>query len=62
MSTEHQITRKAADGILTFAELAQFVREAGNAAEPSPESFTLTARVGFGGGIKSITVKIPGGE
>jgi hypothetical protein len=67
MSSEHQITRKAADGTLTIADLREFLDEFDKAAAGSgPPSFTGAvkpkARVGFSGGIKSITVTIPGGS
>ena len=59
MSMEHEITKKAAGGTLTFAELHQFLGEVGKATPPSSEGIRLTARVAFSGGIKSITAKIP---
>ena len=59
MSMEHEITKKAADGHLTIAELHRFLGEVGQASPPSSEGISLTARIGFGGGIKSITAKIP---
>jgi hypothetical protein len=66
MGAEHQITRKAADGTLSIAELRQFLDEFDKSAVPSsaPEMNGLRpkARVSFGGGLKSITVTIPGGE
>lgn len=64
MSTEHVITKRASDGTLTIAELRQFLDEFDKAAVPSaaPElnGTKVKARVSFGGGIKSISVTIPG--
>jgi glycine betaine/choline ABC-type transport system substrate-binding protein len=73
MSTEHQITKRAADGTLTIAELREFIDEfekAADAAFASPADGTAAipdwwglkpkARIAFGGGIKSISVTIPG--
>lgn len=65
MSTEHQITKHAADGTLTVAELRQFLDEFDRAAV-TPEypvngyGLKMEARTGFSGGIKWIRVKIPG--
>jgi hypothetical protein len=59
VSTEHQITRRAADGPLTVADLREFLatieQTAGN------NNAVPKARIAFGGGIKSISVTIPGG-
>jgi hypothetical protein len=67
MSTEHQITRKAADGTLTIAELREFLAEFDKTATDAERpalgngyAIRPKARVGFSGGIKSITVTIPG--
>jgi hypothetical protein len=67
MGTEHQITRKAADGTLTIPELREFLAEFDKAAGPGAPGVTVNAdgirpkaRVGFSGGIKSISVTIPG--
>lgn len=65
MSTEHTITKKAADGTLTIAELRQFLDEFDKAAV-TPEypvngyGLKPKARVSFSGGIKSISVTVPG--
>ncbi|HMG61660.1 MAG TPA: hypothetical protein VK599_01815 [Streptosporangiaceae bacterium] len=66
MSTEHQITKKAADGTLTIGELREFLAEfdrlgAPGSASPLPGSLKPKVRAGFSGGIKSISVTIPGG-
>ena len=64
MSTDTTITVKAADGSLTIAELCAFLAafdEAGRRADAAPpDGLILKARVGFRGGIKSITVTVPG--
>lgn len=68
MSLSHEITKKAADGGLTIDELREFLDEFDKAAAPTPPGVTVTgrnglkptARVGFRGGVKSITVTIPG--
>lgn len=66
MSLEHEITKHAADGSLTIAELRQFLDEF-DKASVTPEhpvngyGLKVKVRSGFNGGIKSITVKIPGG-
>lgn len=69
MSTEHSITKRAADGSLTVLELKQFLDEFDKAAavgtaNPAPGGYGLkvSARVNFRGGIKSITVTVPGGD
>jgi hypothetical protein len=67
MSVDHEITKRAADGTLTIAELRQFLDEFDKAAatpEYPANGHTLKVKVrsGFSGGIKSIAVKIPGGE
>lgn len=68
MSTEHQITKRAADGTLTVPELREFLDELDKAASPVPGvtvsayGLKVKAWVTFGGGIKSITVTIPGGS
>jgi hypothetical protein len=65
VSTEHTITKKAADGSgLTVTDLRDFLAEFDKAASPDPatEALKPKARVGFGGGIKSITVTVPGGS
>ena len=58
MSTEHTITKRAADGPLTVADLREFLatieQTAGN------NNAVPKARIAFGGGIKSISVTIPG--
>lgn len=74
MSTEHTITKKAADGTLTLAELRDFFDEYDKVTQ-APHSTAADgsdvvagrhnhlrpkARVGFGGGLKSITVTISG--
>ena len=59
MSTEKTITVKAADGTLTIAELRAFVDEAGKAGSED-DALKPKARVSFGGGIKSVTVTVPG--
>jgi hypothetical protein len=67
VSIEHEITKRAADGGLTIAELRQFLDEFDKAAT-TPEypvsGYGLKPKVrsGLSGGIKSITVKIPGGD
>jgi hypothetical protein len=65
VSLDHQITKRAADGTLTIAELREFLAEFDRATATSgPPSYTGSfkpkARVSFGGGIKSISVTIPG--
>jgi hypothetical protein len=63
MSLDHQITKRAADGVLCVAELREFLDEIGKASEGHyPQSLQPKARVSFGGGIKSISVTIPGGD
>jgi hypothetical protein len=66
MSIEHEITKHAAEGSLTIAELRQFVDEfdVSTRADPDrdPGGLKPKVRSGLGGGIKSITVKIPGGD
>lgn len=65
MSLEHEITKHAADGGLTIAELRQFLDEFDKAAV-TPEypvngyGLKVKVRSGFSGGIKSISVTIPG--
>lgn len=65
MSLDHQITKRAADGSLTIAELRQFLDEFDKAAA-TPEypvnghGLKPKVRSGFSGGIKSISVTIPG--
>lgn len=65
MSTEHQITKRAADGGLTIAELRQFLDEF-DKTTATPEypvngyGLKVKARVSFGGGLKSVSVTIPG--
>lgn len=66
MSIQHEITKKAADGSLTAAELREFLDEfdkaaAGTGPPSHTGAFKPKVRVAFGGGIKSITVTIPGG-
>ena len=65
VSTEHKITKHAADGSLTISDLREFLDEFDKAAAASgPPShtgaFKPKARVTFGGGLKSVTVTIPG--
>jgi hypothetical protein len=65
MSAEHQITKKAADGTLTIAELREFLAEfdrlgAPGSAAPLPAGLKPKVRSGFSGTIKSISVTIPG--
>lgn len=67
MSLDHQITKRAALGVLTIAELRQFLAEFDKAASPSsaPEvnGTKIKAQVTFRGGLKSVTVTVPdGGE
>lgn len=67
MSLEHEITKRAADGTLTIADLREFLDEFDKATATSgPPSYTGTfkprARVSFGGGLKSVTVTVPGEE
>jgi hypothetical protein len=66
-SAEHQITKRAADGTMSIAELREFLTEYETvAAVPAGELGLGTggakpkARIAFGGGVKSITVTIPG--
>jgi hypothetical protein len=67
VSTEHVITKHAADGGLTIAELRQFLDEF-DKTTATPEypvngyGLKVKARRRFGGGIKSISVTIPGGS
>lgn len=69
MSTEHVITWKAEEGTLTVSELWQFLKEFDKAVDrKDPDApplldwygLKVKARVSFSGGIKSITVTIPG--
>lgn len=67
MSTEHQITKKAAEGALTIAELREWLAEfdrlgAPGSASPLPEALRPKVRTGFSGAIKSISVTVPGGS
>jgi hypothetical protein len=69
MSVDHVITKRAADGTLTIAELREFLAEFDKAATEAERTALKNghgikpkARVSFGGGIKSVTVTIPGGE
>lgn len=69
MSTEHVITKKAADGTLTMDELRQFLDEFDKAVSPGPgprfpglDGLKPKARIARGGGIKSVTVTVPGGD
>jgi hypothetical protein len=63
MSLDHQITKKAGTGTLCVAELREFLDEVAKATEGHyPESLPLKVRAGFSGGIKSISVTIPGGS
>lgn len=68
MSTERTITVKAADGVLTMAELRAFVAEFDQAADGAADAdgqvrlLKVKARVSFGGGIKSVTVTVPDGN
>jgi hypothetical protein len=65
MSIQHEITKRAADGSLTIGELRQFLDEFDKAAV-TPEypvngyGLKVKVRSGFSGGIKSISVTIPG--
>ncbi len=65
MSTEHQITKRAGDGSLTIAELREWLAEfdklgAPGSPAPLPGGLKPKVRAGFSGGIKSISVTIPG--
>jgi len=61
VSLDHQITKKAADGTLTTGELRQFINEVGRACDGNyPEGLKVKARAAFSGGLKSISVTIPG--
>jgi hypothetical protein len=63
VSLEHEITKKASTGTLCVAELREFLEEIAKASEGHyPESLKVKARVSFGGGLKSISVTIPGGS
>jgi hypothetical protein len=65
VSTEHQITKKAADGSgLTVTDLRDFLAEFDKAVSPDPaaEALRPKVRAGFNGGIKLISVTIPGGS
>jgi hypothetical protein len=74
LSTEHTITKRAADGTLTIAELREFLAEFDGIPAQSlvdrrgvrgvlgTGSLKVKARVNFSGGIKSISVTIPGGD
>ena len=67
MSTEHQITKRAADGTLSLGELREFLAEcdklgAPGSAEPLPASLKPKVTTGFRGQVKSITVTVPGGS
>ena len=61
MGTERTITVKAADGTLTMAELRAFIAGFDEAAKRDQDGdLRPKARVGFRGGIKSVTVTVPG--
>lgn len=60
MSLEHEITKRAKDGSLTIAELREFLATIEQTA--GSNHAVPKVRSGFSGGIKSITVKIPGGD
>jgi hypothetical protein len=67
VSTEHTITKHAADKTLTIDELRQFLEEFDKATAPEPGCTVHgvqkpKVRAGWGGVIKSITVTIPGDE
>lgn len=69
MSTEHAIIKRAADGTLTIAELREFLDEFERAATDAERTALKNgyairpkARIALGGGIKSISVTIPGGD
>jgi hypothetical protein len=63
VSLSHEITKKATVGILDIAALRDFLAEVDKASEGRyPESLNPKVRVAFGGGIKSITVTVPGEE
>jgi hypothetical protein len=59
MGTEHTITKRAADGPLTIADLREFLATIGQTA--GNNNAVPKVRAGFSGGIKSISVTIPGG-
>lgn len=63
MSTEHQITRRAASSRgLTATDLRDFLDELEKSPDPLGAAMASPkVRVSFGGRIKSITVTIPGG-
>jgi hypothetical protein len=67
VSVEHEITKRAADGTLTIGELRQFLEEFDKPAV-TPECLVngyglkVKARVTFRGGLKSVSVTIPGGD
>lgn len=50
MSIEHEITKKAADGTLTIADLREFLATIGQTADSNHAKPKV--RVAFGGGIK----------
>lgn len=58
MTTEHQITKRAAGGTLTIADLREFLATIEQTADNNHA--VPKARISFGGGIKSISVTIPG--
>ena len=67
MGVDHVITKRAADGTLTIAELREFLAEFDKAATEAERpalkngyAIKPKVRAGFGGGIKSISVTIPG--
>jgi hypothetical protein len=66
MSTEHTITIKALGGNLTVASLRAFLDQFDKATEEGRvypgfhDELKPKVRVRFGGGIKSITVTVPG--
>lgn len=58
VSTEHQITKRTKDGSLTIADLREFLATIEQTADNNHA--VPKARVSFGGGLKSISVTIPG--
>jgi hypothetical protein len=58
VSTEHQITKRAADGSLTIADLREFLAQIEQTADSNHA--VPKVRSGFSGTIKSISVTIPG--
>lgn len=66
MSVDHEITKRASGGDLSVPELREFLAELDKAeagdATVNEAGLKVRVRSGFKGQVKSITVKIPGGD